>query len=125
MLTLTGVPDGARVTVDGEDVSGSRVELAPSDAQRTIEVRLDGHRTWRRTVTGDASHELAVALAREEQRAAQTQRASTQRASTQRASTQRASTQRASTQRASTQRPTKQRAGRPGSRPTAVTNPGF
>jgi hypothetical protein len=62
VLTLNGVPDGARVTIDGEEQTGTRVELDPTDAERTIEVSLDGHTPWTQTVAGGESAELDVEL---------------------------------------------------------------
>ncbi len=45
-LTLTGVPEGARVLLDGEAHEGTSFEFELDDASHEIEVSLAGHRTW-------------------------------------------------------------------------------
>lgn len=130
-LTLTGVPAGATVTVDGEAVEGTEIALASSEAARTIAVRLDGHEDWSRSVPGDSSADVRVELveiAEAEEpppppRASPRRPSRTERAGAQR-SRERARPERARPQRART--PPPRRTGRrPGSRPTAVSDPGF
>lgn len=136
-LTLTGVPAGATVTVDGEAVEGTEIALAPSDAARTIAVRLAGHEDWSRSVPGDSSADVRVDLveiaAAEDpprepraarRRASRNERAHAQRSRAERARPERSRTERARPERARAQ-PARRTTRRPGSRPTAVSDPGF
>ncbi len=123
VLTLRGVPEGASVRLDGRTMEGTTFELEPRQRRRSVEVRLEGHRTWREAVAGDSSAELDVELEAEERRAARPTR-SNRRASA-RASSNRRNTPAA---RASSSRnartPTKARRNQSG-RPNAVRDPGF
>lgn len=136
-LTLTGVPAGATVTVDGAAVEGTEIALAPTDAARTIAVRLAGHEDWSRSVPGDSSADVRVDLvelaAAEEaprepraarRRASRNERAQAQRSRTERARPERSRAERARPERARAQ-PARRTTRRPGSRPTAVSDPGF
>jgi hypothetical protein len=142
VLTLTGVPEGATVTLDGEQVAGTEIALAPSDAERTLEVRLEGHETWTRTVRGDVSAEIQVELRaeREERPRARSRRAQRARERAARAESSRgrdrnARREESSRARRDGQRRASPRAERaperpapsrpPGSRPSAVRDPGF
>lgn len=152
VLTLTGLPEGAQITVDGETVSGSRIELSPSDADRTIEVRQDGHQPWTRTVAGDSSHQLAVALtpepeaepepepepepraeresSRERRSASSSRRRTSERSSARSRTSERSSARSRTSERPSSRSRTSERSSSRrrtsgGGRPTAVRDPGF
>jgi len=61
-LTLSGVPAGATVVIDGDTVEGTTVELEPAPRERHVEVRLADHETWSATVAGDEDAQLEVEL---------------------------------------------------------------
>jgi serine/threonine protein kinase len=112
VLTFTGVPDGASVTVDGEDIEGDRVELAATESERRVEVRLEGHEPWSRTVGGGESAELEVELARIPEPVARVERPAVARV------------ERPRVERPREQRTT-QTARRRRGRPVAAQDPGF
>lgn len=116
VLTLNGVPEGARVTIDGEETEGSRVELPSSELERTVEVSLDGHEPWTTTVAGDESAELDVALEPIEEEEPVAEEQPERRAQAARRRPPRV--RRPPRERTAARRPT-------GDRPTAVSNPGF
>ena len=108
-LTLIGVPEGAAVTVDGEPAQGTELSFEPSEEERAVEVRLDGHLPWTRTVPGDTSQELTVEL--EAEPAAEPEPPQHARRQHRRRGSRRSHRRRRSRRRAH--------------RPRAVTNPGF
>ncbi len=117
-VTLTGVPAGASITVDGEAVEGSEITLPRSDGEHALQVTLDGHLPWTRSVVGDASTEIAVELEPEPQprRATRTRRHRQHGGARHATTGRRAARTHRTSSRASRQR---------GSRPTAVSDPGF
>lgn len=64
LVTLTGVPEGATVWLDGARFEGAEVAIPADGASHDIAVRLAGHSTWRRSVNGTASRTIAVVLER-------------------------------------------------------------
>lgn len=59
-VTLTGVPEGATVMVDGEAIDGTELTIVGED--REVEVRADGYEPWRATVDANSDPRLAVEL---------------------------------------------------------------
>lgn len=63
-ITLRGLPDGARVALDGARVQGGELELPASGERHEVEVVADGFRPWRRVVVPSEDTELSVQLER-------------------------------------------------------------
>lgn len=61
-LTLTGLPSGARVELDGRPVSGPEV-MVRGGVRHAVEVHSDGHETWRQVFITRGGLELVVSLA--------------------------------------------------------------
>jgi len=60
-LTLTGVPSGARVELDGQPVTGTEV-MVRSGIRHAVEISADGHRAWRQVFITRGGLELVVNL---------------------------------------------------------------
>lgn len=46
-ITLSGVPEGATIRLDGTPVEGTSLELPPDGRERVLAVSADGYRSWR------------------------------------------------------------------------------
>jgi len=60
-LTLSGVPSGARVELDGRPVSGSELTVR-GGGRHAVEVHAEGHETWRQVFITRGQLELVVQL---------------------------------------------------------------
>lgn len=61
-LTLTGVPSGARVELDGRPVTGTEIPVR-GGVRHAVEVHSEGHETWRQVFITRGQLELVVSLA--------------------------------------------------------------
>lgn len=126
-LTLTGVPEGATITLDGEPVSGTELELTPSEAERALAVQLTGHEEFRQSVPGDRSVEVAVQLRATPAVEPPRPRARPSRARAERPRATRPRNTKSADRRPATTRPAKRArpAARRSGRPAAIRDPGF
>lgn len=60
-LTLTGLPSGARVELDGRAVTGPEV-MVRGGVRHAVEVQAEGHETWRQVFITRGGLELVVQL---------------------------------------------------------------
>ena len=62
LLALSGVPSGATVTVDGEPVDDTEIELPRGDGSHEVQVTAEGFEPWTQTVTASEDTDLSVEL---------------------------------------------------------------
>ena len=62
LMTLTGVPEGAEITVDGRTVAGPELRLSSELEEVRLAVRADGFELWNRDVPVADGSIVAVAL---------------------------------------------------------------
>jgi len=68
-VELTGMPAGAQVSLDGAEVEGPVLMLAPGSGTHHIEVSAPGYRTWRIEHAADRDGTYEVVLRRRSRRA--------------------------------------------------------
>jgi hypothetical protein len=61
-VTLTGLPPGARIRVDGAEVPGPSFDLAREDREAQVEVRATGYGPWRQPVSARESAVIPVRM---------------------------------------------------------------
>ncbi|MDI7270006.1 MAG: hypothetical protein QME96_18600, partial [Myxococcota bacterium] len=62
LITVVGLPDGARVRVEGREVSGPSFTSERSDRQVPVEVTAPGHAPWRRSISALAADTVQVRM---------------------------------------------------------------
>ncbi len=62
VVSLEGVPEGARVFCDGELVASHRMGRPPSEEPHELRVELEGYESWRETTIFDRDRSILVTL---------------------------------------------------------------
>jgi serine/threonine-protein kinase len=61
-ISLSGVPDDAKVWLDGAEVDGTSLRIRRSQVLRQIEVRIPGRAEWKRMITPDQDRHYSVEI---------------------------------------------------------------